>query len=290
MDTVRYASLFTIVGEVDGRIITSDGERFDTTTYSRFKYGDELAAASYGRLLAGTILGCEMFQMSQQARDDVVITASAYKSLPTAAQAVASAATSTLHSYGYPVRSGRIHRDKLTEGDYSAMTTDERAYWMSCNGLWVEEAEFSGKHVIVVDDVSISGAHGKSIVEMFKTIDIKSLTLVHVLQLDPELAARDPKIEDRMNHTVIKSVLDLRSLIAQCPDYTPNARTVKFVLSLSVPELDWFLQSLPDEHIRSLHLGVQADEYDRMSSYIDAARRIADADLLRQTRCSRVAV
>lgn len=290
MNTVRYASLFTIVGEVDGQIITSNGEKFDATTYSRFKYGDIPAAASYGELLAGTIRNCEAFQASQLIPEDVVITASAYKSLPTAAQAVASAATSTLRSYGYPVRSGRIHRDKLTEGDYGAMTTDERAYWMSCNGLWVEATEFNGKHVIVVDDVSISGAHGKSIVEMFETVDIKSLTLVHVLQLDPALAAQDPKIEDRMNHTVIKNVRDLRNLIARSQDYTPNARTVKFVLSLSHSDLEWFLQSLPDEHIRLLHFGVQADEYDRMKSYIDAARRIADEHLSRTRRTVCVSV
>jgi hypothetical protein len=204
------------------------------------------------------------------------VTASAYKSLPTAAQAVASAAVEQLDALGHPVLSGRIHRDKLTEGDYGAMSTDERAYWMSCNGLWVDPAQFEGNHVIVVDDVSISGAHGRSIVEMFETIDIQSLTLVHVLKLDPGLAARDPKIEDRMNHKVIKTVWDLWCLIAQSPVYTPNARTVKFVLSQSADDLDWFLRSLPDEHIRLLHLGVQADEYDRMQSYMGAARRIED--------------
>lgn len=274
----RYASLFTIVGEnEDGGVITSDGSSFDTTAYSRFKYGDMAAAAMYGQQLAQAILACVASQSGSCDLSNVVITASAYKSLPTAAQAVADAAIATLRANGYPVRTGRIHRNILTEGDYGTMTTDERAYWMSCNGLWVEAVEFKGLNVVVVDDISISGAHGRSIVQMFETIDIASLTLVHVLKLDPELAARDPKIEDRMNHSVIKTLQDLRQLIASTPDYAPNARTVKFVLSQPIQELQRFLDSLPDPLVRLLDESVQADEYDRMRSYVTAAKLIAIA-------------
>ncbi len=277
-------ALHRITDQSDGRIITDDAGVFDTLNYSRFKYGDTLAATSYGSLLASIIANCETFRMSRDAQEDVVVTASAYKSLPTAAQAVATAAIDALEALGCPVSSGRIHRDKLTEGDYGAMSTDERAYWMSCNGLWVDSAQFEGKHVIIVDDISISGQHERSVVEMFETVDIRTLTMVHVLRLDPELARRDPRIEDRMNHMLIKTVQDLWQLIANTPHYLPNARTVKFVLSQSVGDLDWLLRSLSDDLVRMIHLGVQADEYDRMQSYMEASRRIADEHLLRTSR------
>ncbi len=282
MTQVRHASLFTIVGEEDGQIFTSAGGRFDTDTYSRFKYGDMEAADRYGQLLAGTILGCEAFETARHAPDEVVITASAYKSLPTAAQAVASSLIKTLNSYGYPVGGGRIHRDTLTEGDYGNMSSDERAYWMSCNGLWINEKEFIARDVIVIDDVSISGAHANSIIAMFATVDIRSLTLVHVLKLDPELAARDPKIEDRMNHTVIKNLRDLGNLIRGRDDYRPNARTVKFVLSQPVPEIENFLSSLGTDVVDQICAGIEADEYDRMRSYMDAAKRVRQFALNRK--------
>lgn len=282
MQTVQHASLFTIVGEEDGKIVTSAGGWFDTVTYSRFKYGDLRAADRYGQLLAGAILGRCVSKATPCDLDSVIVTASAYKLLPTAAQAAADSAIQSLHGYGYPVQSGRIHRDILTEGDYGNMSTDERAYWMSCNGLWVDEAEFERRHVIVIDDVNISGAHGKSIVKLFESIDVQSLTLVHVLKLDSELAARDPKIEDRMNHVVIKDLWDLYKLIQECPGYTPNARTVKFVLSRPIPEIEEFLLSLTSELVYQIHVGVQADEYDRMRSYKAAAEYISRHAMLRR--------
>lgn len=275
MNAVRYEALFTIVDEDGQRIITSDGGTFDTHTYSRFKYSDPNAAAYYGTLLAEGIQRCHIFQKANTNPDDVVITASAYKSLPTAAQAVATAAIETLKASGCPVHKGRIHRDKLTEGDYGAMSADERAYWMSCNGLWVDPEIFEGRHVIVADDVSISGAHGRAIVSMFASVPLASLTLMHIIELDPALAIKDPKIEDRMNHAVIKNLGDLRHLINQHPEYTPNARTVKFVLSHPIDQLTAFLRSLPDSLVCQLHYGVQADEYDRMQSYMLAAQHIA---------------
>lgn len=278
MVSVRHAQLFTIVDEGDdGKILTSGGGAFDAVTYSRFKYGCLRAAGRYGQLLTGTILGCAAFRAAQRNPDRVVVTASAYKQLPTAAQAVASSAITTLHGYGYPVRSGRIYRSTLTEGDYGNMSADERAYWMSCNGLSVDDAEFCGREVIVIDDVSISGAHGRSIVQLFETIDVASVTLVHVLKLDPELAARDPKIEDRMNHTVIKNLDDLGELIQRrLGYYTPNARTVKFVLSHPPAQITRLFDQLPTELIEKIHDGVQADEYDRMRSYQESARCVAD--------------
>ncbi len=112
---------------------------------------------------------------------------------------------------------------------------------------------------------------------MFESIDVASVTLVHVLKLDPGLAARDPKIEDRMNHTVIKNLSDLGDLIRRrLGYYTPNARTVKFVLSHPVPEIIRFLDGLPTELVEKIHAGVQADEYDRMRSYELSALCIAE--------------
>lgn len=290
MNTLRHTSLFTIQEEVDGRILTDCGEEFDTTIYSRFKYGDQSAAVYYGELLAETIRACPAFKAALRKRQRVVVTASAYKQLPTAAQSVATVAIDRLRESGFPIESGRIHRDNLTEGDYGAMSADERAYWMSCNGLWVDEVSFENRHVIVVDDVSITGSHGRSIVQMFESIDLLSVTLVHVLDLDPALAAHDPKIEDRMNHRVIKSVSDLLLLIKSSDAYVPNARTVKFVLSQPIDQVEWLLSRLSLEHLRLLHEGVQADEYDRMQSYQATASCIEREFVRRAHQKSLIAV
>lgn len=271
----RHLSLFTIGGEDNGRVLTSAGGEFDTVSYSRFKYGDTHVANRYGHLLAGTILGCETFESAKLDPEHVVLTASAYKSLPTAAQAVVDSSVRTLHGYGYPIiGDGRIYRSKLTEGDYGAMSAEDRTYWMSRNGLWADEAKFSGADVIVIDDIRISGAHEASIINLFQTIDVRSVTLVHVLKLNAELAARDPTIEDRMNHAFIKDLSDLGRLISDHPSWAPNARAVKFILSHPAPDALQLLMRLPATLVERIHEGIMADGYDTMPSYREVAESI----------------
>ena len=269
--SLRKLAMFTIVDEIDGRIITSAGGDFDTTSYSRFKYGDTFVADRYGQLLAGVILNSRIIHNPYK----VILTASAYKTLPTAAQAIVDSVSRTLHGYGYPVDGrGRIHREQLTEGDYATMTMDERYYWMSHNGLTVDPDRFNGRHVVVIDDISITGAHAESVQKMFGQMDVESVTFVNVLQLSAELRSRDPRIEDRLNHAYIKTLSDLESLISERSCWAPNARTVKFILGHSPQDILSLLGRLPVRLIEFLHEGIVADGYSKMNCYAEGADTI----------------
>jgi len=264
-------SLHEVVGENDAGIITLDGAPFGTADYSRFKYGDVSVAKRYGAQLAESLV-----RHFGSIDDDgqLVISASAYKSLPTAAQAVADATADALARSGLDVQRGRVYRETLTEGDYGDMSLEERQHWMNKNGLWVKDADFVGRHVVIVDDVRISGSHERSITAMFDKIPHRSLALVHVLKLNPELALADPRIEHRMNHHAVRTLDDLLTLTKLETGHHLNARFVKFVLSQPASDVRRFARRLSPELLDALHEGAISDGYPSMLTYADGFQAV----------------
>lgn len=265
-----HVALYRIVDEVDGRIITSTGARFDSHAYSRFKYGWHQQAHWYGEDLTRMLLSHPIADHFRD-KQPVVVSASAYKRLSTAAQFVASTIETRLRwTQQYPVHAARIHRAQLTEGDYGTMTIAERQYWMSNNGLSVDTALFNDRHVVIVDDVRITGSHEKAIWRLLADLPIRSVTNLYVVDLDSDLAKRDPTIEDRMNHAAIRNLSDLYRLMQE-ESYVPTARTVKFVLSRPLDSVKTFLERIEGSDLRLLHLGVLDDGYYSMDTYADGS-------------------
>ena len=265
---VAFASFgLRIITKRGDQFVYEDGSPFNVVKYSRFKYGDTDVAEAYGQEMAKR-LKAHVLDTAHQRREPVVITASAYKMLPTAARSLAQVINDRLHADGYKIDTGRIHRLNLTNGDYAAMTTAERESAMRQNGIHIDEDLFLGRHVIVVDDIKITGAHERSIREMFAGRAILSLTHIYVVQMDPHLVAHDPTAEDTLNRSWVNGLDRLGELIAANPrEYLFNARTVKLILGSEPGELCDFLGTLSDEHVRKLYEGATGDGYRRMTPY-----------------------
>jgi hypothetical protein len=266
-------AVYKIVSEVESAVITSDGGVMQTGAYSRFKYGDRAQARRYADQLTGVILKSPMGP-TLRSGDPVVVTASAYKKLRTAAQFVADGVAHGLQRNGCNVVPGRIHRANLTQGDYGAMNAEERAWWMAKNGLSLDESLFSGAHVVVVDDVCITGSHERSIAELLRTVPVRSVTNAYVADIDPLLAARDTRIEHRMNHAWMNGLANLRWLMRNQPDYVLTARTVKFILDRPASSLKRFLTTLRQYEICLLRQAVLDDGYHRMPMYTNSVRTL----------------
>jgi hypothetical protein len=253
--------LKTITRDGD-RFVDGTGKPFDAVNYSRFKHGDVRAAIQYGDQVAQCLAGRNFM------KEPTVITASAYKQLSTAAEVVARMARMKLIGKGYNPLLGRIHRAHLTCGDYASMSADERTLVMQENGISLDDDLFRRRHVVVVDDIKITGAHERSIVKLFKNRDILSLTHLYVVCMDSELSAREPMVESMLNHTWVNGLERLSELIAANPvRYNFNARTTKMVLGAEVSKLEGFLSSLRDWHIRQLYAGTIGDGYNMMQPY-----------------------
>jgi hypothetical protein len=249
----------------DGVFVYDDGTPFNAVKYSRFKYGDTSVAEAYGWELATEL---ERRLLIPFHAERTVITSSAYKLVATAARSVAQVMHDQLHARGYKVDAGRIHRANLTSGDYATMPAATRELVMRENGIYIDYDLFVRRHVVVVDDIRITGAHEASICEMFRDVPILSLTHVYVVQMDPNVAA-DPKVEDRLNRSWVEGLDQLTELIVDNPAYVFNARTVKMILGAPRSDLLTFLQRLTNDQLEQLYRGVVGDGYHTMSNYKD---------------------
>lgn len=265
--------LHTVVEEIDDRIITATGDVLNTEAYSRFKYGDQSQAQLYADELTEVILRSDIARLYASGAP-LIVSASAYKRLRTAAQFVADGVLLRLKWAGFEADAGRIHRARLTEGDYGTMNAAERAFWMANNGLSLDERLFYGRHVIIVDDVRITGSHERAIERLFQTLPVASVTSAYVVAIDPALAAQDTCIEDRMNHASITSLHDLYRLMWDQERYVLTARTVKFVLSRPLDVLDVFLRKIDDDDLRALHMGMLDDGYYAMTAYSEGSQML----------------
>ena len=271
----QRVALHTVVEEIDGRVITATGEVLNLEAYSRFKYGDQRQAHLYADELTGVILESQIAQQYASG-PPIVVSASAYKRLLTAAQFVADGVLLRLKWAGFDADAGRIHRARLTEGDYGTMNAAERAFWMANNGLSLDGELFHGRHVIIVDDVRITGSHENAIARLFQALPVASVTSAYVVAIEPGLAARDTRIEDRMNHASINTLHDLYQLMWDEEHYVLTARTVKFVLSRPLDVLEIFLRKLEGTDLRALHMGMLDDGYYAMTAYAEGSKLLLD--------------
>lgn len=270
----------------NGEVVTTDGLPFDATSYSYFKYGSGEVADYYAHQLS-TMLLKEHLTEALANNEPVILCGSAYKRVPTAAYHVAASVAAGLRFAGINTFHGHIARGKLAEGDYSAMSLSERELKMSDNQLSLDVKLFQGKHVIMIDDICISGAHERSVVSLMRTVPIRSLTMAYVVEMDRAVAQADPAIESRINHAAIKSVRDLLAHIRTCESFSVTARIVKFILEADTSEAEWFIDRIAQDKpqvIRTLFVGSVDDGYDQMPRYRANFALIAQAESLRQQK------
>jgi hypothetical protein len=136
---------------------------FDVLLYSRYKYGSATAAGVLARAL-GTAFLARYRELV--ARPRLLVAASPYHHVPTAAHALAVRFTAMLSAERTryrlpPARLVRIDREVVVQGDYGTLPAAARARLMAANALSFDRllpcAE--GSHLIVVDDVKVTGAH-----------------------------------------------------------------------------------------------------------------------------------
>ncbi len=261
-------------------ILTSQGERFDAKAYSKFKYGAGDVAAQYGYDLADLI--AQKHEKLLNSDTELVITSSAFKHVPTASYAVAvnmhAAINHALYLRGQEASQNiKIHRHTLLEADYGRMTEAERTVAMQANALSVDREAITGKHLLVVDDIRITGSHERRIEEAVKDLDLLSVWFLYVVMMDAQVAKENPKIEDSMNHAFVRDLGSLADVVAT-KTFLLNARTCKFILQWNnQDELRSFFASQDNDFLHTLYTGITGDGYGFMSSYKDSLTILEEA-------------
>ena len=244
---------------------------FDVVLYSKYKYGSATAAAAFARAL-GTAFLARHYELVTQPR--LLIAASPYRHGPPAAHALAVRFTAVLNAERaryrlLPAHLVRIDRAVVASGDYGTLSAAARTRLMAANALSFDRLRpcAAGAHLIVVDDVKVTGAHQHCLSLASDMLPLGSRMFVHVAAVQDTGARLDPTLEDRLNHAFVRSLGELVDIVSAA-DFSWNVRVCKFLLSpASRPGLASFLAGMPDHFVRALHRNSLIDGYAEMAAY-----------------------
>ncbi len=248
---------------------------FDFVRYSEFKYGQRDAAEIFAASLADLLLAHFGGRLGDD--EQVVVIGTPYKRLPNAARMLAIITERHLRTAGLPTSYSYIYQHRLAEGDYGRLPQAARDERNRQKKRYIDADDFTGKHVVVIDDVRITGSIERSIHALLSEIPVLSTTVVNLVRLDPDVAASEPHLEDRLNHAAVQGLPDLLRLMNQRSQFTLTTRAVKFILQAEPAEVRWLLDRLDPTQVTELYEAIVDEGYDLMTAYRPAFRLVQEA-------------
>jgi hypothetical protein len=259
-----------LLNEAGVPVRSVSAQPFVPADYSRYKYGSTEAAAIFATALEDTFQSVypHLFNAPR-----LLIASSPYKYIPTAADVLARNFARNLNQRrcsGHlpPTHLIKIDRAQPSPDDYGKYSVEQRRVLMRANSLSVDRTALEDSHLVIIDDIKVTGAHQACLIEATNGLPILSRTFLHIAKFfTPSSVALDPTIEDRLNHAFAKKLTDLLEIV-QSPNFAWNARLCRFFLSArNRAELPGFLTHMPDRFLADLSEKSCGDGYDVMPAY-----------------------
>jgi hypothetical protein len=252
-------------GELAPATASSSPSPFNSACYSQYKYGSVTAAEAFARALAEA-LGQRHPDLTRAPR--LLMTSSPYAYVPTAATTLARRLRPLLNASRAgqglpPAPLVKVDRTTTSAGDYGRLSAQARDRHMAANALSFRRfrpGQVRGAHLLVVDDVRVTGAHQRCLMRESEGLPLVARTFLYIASF-PGLAGADfdPTQEDALNHAAVKTLSDLARIV-ETGDFAWNVRVCKFVLDpVNYGDLPRFLRRMPGWFVRDLHRGSRRD-------------------------------
>ena len=209
----------------------------DIAEYSRFKFGDGEVSKKYGFLLGE--LACQDIE----AGDDVLVTSSAYKFAPPASESLVLPFVQKLREEGINAHIFKISKAKLATDNYASLSFAERASTLQNDLILPAGLVLDDKKVIALDDIRVTGLREAALTNLFANSGVNLASFFYVL--DVENGKEHPQTEAVINIRSVRTIEDV-IVLAQKPDFVPNVRLCKFIISRSIADLQTFCDQVPD--------------------------------------------
>ena len=204
------------------------------------------------------------------------MTSSPYAYVPTAATTLARRLRPVLNVLRAgrglpPVPLVQVDRGSAAAGDYGTLSARARDQRMAGTVLSLHRFrpdQVRGAHLIVVDDVRVTGAHQRCLARASDRLPLSARAFLYIAAFSsPAAVSFDPTAEDALNHAAIRTLDDLATLVAS-NDFTWNVRVCKFVLNpANHGSLPRFLAQMPGWFVRGLYRNSRRDGYAWMGPY-----------------------
>src|SRR5476651_133243 len=135
---------------------------FDAGDYSRFKFGDERVAETFGTELAEGFISSVL--ATQPIKQQIVVISSPYAFIPTATFAMKNYFVFRLNRWLAEndlsvVQETKVHRTITYKEDYGELNAAERMSLIGNDSFHIDAAFLQGKTLIFLDDIKITGSH-----------------------------------------------------------------------------------------------------------------------------------
>ncbi|MFP5080304.1 phosphoribosyltransferase family protein [Pedobacter sp. JCM 36344] len=241
---------------------------FNPDDYSRFKFGDDLVAKTFGKSLADGFI--KDFLEDSALNDQIVVISSPYCFIPTATFAMKNYFVYQLNHWlaenNKPVvQEAKIHRTITYKEDYGELNAVDRLKLIGNDSFHIDKDFLKDKVLFFLDDIKITGSHEKMILKMVKEYGLtNSIFMLYFA----ELVNNDihPNIENYLNYHQIKTVSDLDAVV-KSGSFCFNTRIVKYILNCDFNSFQSFLEQQTDDFIRSLYNLSLGNSYHTIESY-----------------------
>ena len=239
---------------------------FSPSDYSRFKYGSKSVARQFGKQL-GRKLADHIISL-QLAKDiQIVIASSPYMFIPTATFALKNYVISWLNPVlikaGYKVvQETKVFRQTSYTEEYGTMDADKRKEMIGSESFHTDPLFIEDKFVLWLDDIKITGSHQERMEEMIARLGLNRYMIdcMFIYYAELEDPKSDPTIEDFLNMSSMKSLLDLDKIIKN-DEFLFNTRNVKYILNSNHVDCVNFLEYQKRSTIESLYYETLGNSY-----------------------------
>ena len=254
---------------------------FDPAEYSKFKYGDYITTIKYAELLGQMFIKQFPNYFKPEAilsMPKLVVTGSAYKNMPVAATHLTNAFVNYINEYRFkqgmdPIETTKMYRHRLLASDFSKMGESDRAKEMGKNPLSLDYEFLTNAHLVVLDDCKITGSHRKNIqrqIEESASSTIQQTTYLYIASLDT--SGRTTKVEDYMNHVIVKNLYSWLSVVSQPNAFEITARGMKYFMNNAEnsergKEMARISEAIPCKVIVKMYYGCINDGFTKKYAY-----------------------
>lgn len=250
------------------KITSRESFGFSEADYSRFKFGDDSVAASFGSALALGFIR-DVLTGNNDDRQMVVIS-SPYSFIPTATFAMKNYFVFQLNRWlvenNRPVvQEAKVHRTITYKEDYGALDAEQRMSLISNDSFHIDAAFLKDKVLVFLDDIKITGSHERMISKMITEYSLQND--VYMLYF-AELTNKEvhPDIENQLNYYDVKTIFDLDKII-NGGSFCVNTRLVKYILNYDHHDFRIFLGYQTNAFINQLYDMALGNGYHTMDNY-----------------------
>ena len=263
---IKRFSAQKIGRDQQGNIITM----FDRDEYSKFKFGCKDVARKFGYELADKF-SADLAGNKALHNKQIEVASSAYTHIPTACFAMKDYFVQRLNLYlievGFPVlQETKITRTATYSKDYGSMTGEARRELLKDDLMHIDSEFVENKVLILMDDIRVTGAHEELMARMVDRQDLHVEHLVYMYYAEIIDPAIDPKFEDVLNYSYVKSLLHLDKIIKN-ENFLLNTRTVKYILRADPSEFNSFIQYQPRRLVHTIYHQAIGNGYHLLPEY-----------------------